>query len=505
MRAMGIARALLGALLLLAAAPAAAFDLADVTRRAEALAAAPYRERPRVPAWMLEGAGALSYDRWRDIRFRADHALWRERGLPFEVQFFHPGLFYDRSVRVHVVEDGAVRALPFDAERFDYGKNDFADRIPSDVGYAGLRVHYPLKSAAYRDELIVFLGASYFRALGRDNVYGLSARGIAVDTVETTGEEFPSFTEFWLETPAKDAQHLVLYALLDGPSVAGAYRFDVFPGVETRVEVEARLFLRRAVAKLGLAPLTSMFFFGENTARAFDDFRPEVHDSDGLLLHLDGGEWLWRPLDNPPRIDVAGFSTASPRGFGLVQRDRDFRSYEDIETRMELRPSAWVEPRGDWGPGRVELVRIPTQTELVDNVVAFFVPAAPALPDHPLALRYALSFYADDAARPPGGRAVATRRDRGSKEAGHRFVVDFDGERLRALPDARPPSAVVSVGPRAGAATLLDQHVVRHPATGGWRLSFQLRAKTREPIELRAYLMDGDDVLTETWSYGLLP
>jgi glucans biosynthesis protein len=505
---MGSHRLLLAsAVLALAALPARAFELADVAARAEALAAAPYRERPAVPAWMRspEHGGSMSYDQWRDIRFRPDHSLWRDRGLPFEVQFFHPGLYYDRSVQVRVVEGGEVFDVPFDPERFHYGKNDFGERIPRDVGYAGLRVHYPLKSARYRDELIVFLGASYFRALGRDNVYGLSARGIAVDTVEPGAEEFPAFTEFWLETPAPDADRLVLYALLDGPSLSGAYRFEVQPGVETRVHVEARLFPRKAVRKLGIAPLTSMFFFGENAMRRFDDFRPEVHDSDGLLLHFASGEWLWRPLDNPPRIDAAGFATENPRGFGLLQRDRDFRSYEDIETRMELRPSAWVAPEGDWGPGRVELVRIPTETELVDNVVAYFVPAAPVAPGRPLSFRYALSFYGDDPGRPPAGRAVATRRDRGARHAGQRFVVDFDGERLRALPDAAAPEAVVSVGPGAGAATLLDQHVVRHPATGGWRLSFQLRPQGKEPIELRAYLKEGDDVLTETWSYSLLP
>ncbi|HEX2485778.1 MAG TPA: glucan biosynthesis protein G [Myxococcota bacterium] len=495
--------------LALAAGPAAAFDMDEVAARAQALAAAPYRARAPVPAWMRspEHGGSMSYDQWRDIRFRPDHALWRERGSAFQVQFFHPGLYYDRSVQIHAIEDGGVQTVPFDPERFHYGKNDFADRIPRDVGYAGFRVHYPLKTADYRDEVIVFLGASYFRAVGRDNVYGLSARGVAVDTVEPSGEEFPDFTDFWLETPAPDAIHLVVYALLDGPSLAGAYRFDVYPGLETRVEIEARLFPRKPVRKLGIAPLTSMFFFGENTTRAFDDFRPEVHDSDGLLLHLAGGEWLWRPVDNPTRIDVASFAAPNPLGFGLLQRDRDFRSYEDIETRMERRPSAWVEPRGDWGPGRVELVRLPTQTELVDNLVAYFVPDGPVDPAVPrtLAFRYAVSFYGDDPGRPPAGRAVATRRDSGSKGAGQRFVVDFDGERLRALPDDAPPDAVVSVGPRADAAALLDQHVVRHPGTGGWRLSFQLRPASEEPIELRAYLKRGDDVLSETWSYSLLP
>jgi glucans biosynthesis protein len=486
------------------ASAAPAFDLDDVAAKAAELARQPYLDRQKkVPDWML--VGSMTYDQWRDIRFRPDHALWRDKNLPFQVQFFHPGLYYDRTVQVNVVDDSGAHPVPFSASRFDYGKNDFADRIPPDIGYAGLRIHYPLKNPSYLDELIVFLGASYFRALGRDNVYGLSARGLAIDTVEPSGEEFPVFIEFWLVEPKPDATHLVLYALLDSRSVSGAYRFDVEPGVQTAVEIDARIFPRRAVAKLGIAPLTSMFFFGENSTRRFDDFRPEVHDSDGLLIHFDTGEWLWRPLDNPPRINVSSFAMRNPRGFGLIQRDRDFANYQDIETRTELRPSAWIAPRGKWGDGHVELAEIPTTSELNDNIVAFWVPDEVLTPDKPVSVAYALYWHSDDPTRPPGGRVVSTRRDRGTVPKGYRFVIDFDGERLRAIPADQPPIGKVSAGPQQDAAELLDQHVVKNPATGGWRLSFQLRPLRNDPVELRAYLAEGDDVLTETWSYGVLP
>jgi glucans biosynthesis protein len=488
---------------LLVPAAASGFDLDDVAKRAAALAAEPYRDRQqKVPEWML--VGSLTYDQWRDIRFRPDHALWRDRKLPFEVQLFHPGLYYDRTVQVNVIDADGVHPVPFDAERFDYGKNTFADRIPPNIGYAGLRIHYPLKDPNYLDELIVFLGASYFRALGRDNVYGLSARGLAIDTVEPSGEEFPAFIEYWLETPEPNADHIVLYALLDSRSLAGAYRFDAHPGVQTTIEVQAQLFARRQVAKLGIAPLTSMFFFAENTTRHFDDFRPEVHDSDGLLIHFAGGEWLWRPLDNPKRINASSFATANPRGFGLIQRDREFASYQDIETRAELRPSAWVAPRGDWGEGHIELVEIPTTDEKLDNIVAFWVPDAPLKPATPLSVGYTLSFLGDDPSRPPGGRVGGTRRDRGTVPGGYRFVIDFDGDRLRQIPAERAPMAVLSAGPGLDAAEILDQHVIKNPATAGWRVSFQLRPKVSTPIELRAFLTEGNDVLSETWSYVLL-
>jgi len=487
---------------LLAAVPrAGAFGLDDVARTAEQMAREPWRDRQRqVPEWMR--SGRMTYDQWRDIRFRPERALWRDEKLPFQVQLFHPGLFFDRSVRVSVVDATGVHPLEYSTRYFDFGKNTFAERIPRDIGWAGVRIHYPIKGPEYFDEVIVFLGASYFRALGRDLVYGLSARGLAIDTVEPSGEEFPRFIEFWLEKPAPGAASLVLYALLDGPSLSGAYRFLVTPGLQTTVDVEARLFARRVPKVLGLAPLTSMFFFGENTTRSFDDFRPEVHDSDGLLLHFDSGEWLWRPLDNPTRIDVASFRMRNPRGFGLVQRDRDFASHQDLETRAELRPSAWVEPRDDWGDGVIRLVTIPTASEMDDNVVSFWVPDAPPKPGGSLIYAYRLSWYGDDPGRPPGARAVATRRDRGAVGAAHdgyRYVVDFDGAALDALPAESPPRAVVSA---SNGATLFDEHVYKNPITGGWRLTFQIKPKDDRPVELRAYLArPGGDVLTETWSY----
>jgi periplasmic glucans biosynthesis protein len=487
-----------------AAAHAAPFGLDDVAKVAAQYAKEPFKDRQKaVPKWMT--VGSLSYDQWRDIRFRPDRSLWRDEKLPFQVQLFHPGLYFDRSVRVNVVDGGVARELPYSARFFDYGKNDFASKIPQDIGYAGIRIHAPLKDPKYFDELIVFLGASYFRALGRDNVYGLSARGLAIDTVEPSGEEFPHFTEFWLVKPAPDAKSLVIFALLDSPTVAGAFRFEVTPGVQTTVDVESRLFLRRKPKKLGLAALTSMFLFGENTTTHYEDFRPEVHDSDGLLLHFDGGEWLWRPIENTSRINAASFQMRNPRGFGQIQRDRDFAVYQDIETRSELRPSAWVEPRGDWGEGRVELVEIPTATELNDNIVAYWVPAALPDPGQPLVYAYRLSWYGDDPTRPPGGRAQSTRRDRGSvltSHEGYRYVIDFGGGALEALTAEKAPRAVVSAG---NGAELYDEHVYKNPATGGFRLTFQIKPKRAEPVELRAYLERNGDVLTETWSYVWLP
>lgn len=481
----------------------ARFDFDNVAAIAEARAGAPFREpKGQVPDPLLR----ISYDEWHDIRFRPEAALWRKRGLPFEVQFFHPGLIYDRVVKINTVDADGVRPVEFSPGHFDYGKNTFASQVPQDLGYAGFRLQYPINRPDKKDEVIVFLGASYFRAVGRNQVYGLSARGLAIDTGLPSGEEFPYFEEFWLVRPPPDARAVQVYALLDSRRVTGAYRFVVTPGRQTVVDVEARLYPREKIEKLGIAPLTSMFFFGENTSDPPADYRPEVHDSDGLLLALNTGEWIFRPLVNPKRLNIGAFRATDPAGFGLMQRDRDFDHYQDLGTRSDLRPSVWITPRGGWGEGTIELVEIPTPSDIHDNIAAFWVPGQPAQPGRAVSLAYTMSWYAGDPGRPPGGRAAATRRDRGAAGDVDRFVIDFTGERLAELPADTVLRGVVTIGSGTGKeGELLDQQVVKNRVTGGWRLVFQVRPKTDEPIELRAFLAKEGETLTETWAYVLLP
>jgi glucans biosynthesis protein len=474
------------------------FDLETVAARARALAAEPYEESQRVPAWARE----LSYDEWRDIRFRPERALWRREGLPFQVHLFHPGRYYDRPVALNIVDMQGVHPVPFESTWFDYGSR--AEPRPEGLGYAGFRLHYPINQPDYHDEAIVFLGATYFRSLGREQGFGLSARGLAVDTALASGEEFPWFREFWLMRPARQHEAMTVYALLDSPALAGAYRFAVHPGQRTVVHVEARLYRRRAVAKLGIAPLTSMFWRGENTQRAFVDYRPEIHDSDGLLVGAGSGEWIWRPLDNPERLQVTSFEVENPRGFGLLQRDRAFDHYQDLETHPERRPSAWVAPRGRWGPGRVELVLIPTDDETNDNVVAYFVPDHVPPLEQPLSFAYDLFWYGDDAARPPGGRCIATRRDAGTHLDAQRLVLDFAEGKLSQLPPDAPVRGVVSLVPPSEG-ELLEVQSFPNPETRGWRLVFQVRPRGDDALELRAHLALGDEALTETWSSVLAP
>ncbi len=482
-----------------AAAQAQGFDFDSVDKAARALAAKPYNgSAPPLPKALKD----LNYDQLRDIRFDPSRSLWRADKLPFELQFFHlGGQFHTNPVRIHEVVGGTVREIPFDPADFDYGKTGLDRAQLRKLGFAGFRIHSALNTQRYKDELLVFLGASYFRALGQGQRFGASARGLAVDTAERNGEEFPRFEQFWIVRPTRNARELTVYALLDSRRVAGAYRFIVRPGAETLTEVTARLHLREAGAKIGLAPLTSMFFHGENQRATVEDFRPEVHDSDGLSIHAGNGEWNWRPLVNPRRLLVTSFAVTDPRGFGLMQRDRTFGSYEDLEARYELRPSVWVEPVGSWGAGRVELVQIPTPDETNDNIVAYWVPQQTLRQGQAFEFRYRLMWQKVTERRPPNAWVVQTRRGQGYAALPDdviKLTVDFDGPALRKLPADAAVTGDLSVN--GGQRLALNVH--RNEVSGGWRMVVQVRRTEKDkPIELRAVLRNADSPLSETWNY----
>lgn len=498
-RAAVLPSALLCGVVASGASPGFTFD--DVAVRAQQQAQRPYQAATVKPPAEL---AALTYDQYRDIRFRPDHALWRADKLPFELMFFHLGKFQTEPVRINEIADGKVRHLRYRTADFDYGQNKLKPEKWGDLGFAGFRAHYPFNDSGYKDELVVFLGASYFRALGNGQRYGLSARGLAIDTVGGEREEFPRFSEFWIVKPPADAKQLTVLALLDSPRSSGAYQFDIQPGVETAVNVRARLFLRAPVATLGIAPLTSMFFFGENQPHR-TDFRPEVHDSDGLMVATGDGEWIWRPLLNPKQTLTTSFAMRELRGFGLMQRDRAFASYEDPEASYELRPSAWIEPLGSWGAGRVELMQLNTPDETNDNIVAYWVPEKPPAPGQPFDFAYRVQWQGSQMKRPPGAWVVQSRIGRGFTELApdeQQFIVDFAGPALDSLPANSNVKAVVSA-PANG--QIVESNAYRLEATGAWRMAVRVKqTNPAQPTELRGFLQRGSDVLTETWS-NVLP
>jgi len=475
----------------------------NVTERARHLAASPYEENGGDLPKVLRD---IDYDTYRSIRFRQEAALWRDETL-FSAQLFHAGFLFERPVRLHLLEDGELRHLPFQSSFFRYEgpATPLEDEDLSGAGYAGFRLHFPLNRADYHDEFLVFQGASYFRVVGRDQGYGLSARGLAIDTASSRGEEFPAFTAFWLIKPDPNATSIDIVALLDSPSLAGAYHFRVHTGEQIDIETQARLFARRDVTKLGVAPLTSMFMHGDVSPYPADDFRRQVHDSQGLLMQTHAGEWIWRPLNNPRDLRVTRLQDANPSGFGLAQRDRAFDHYLDMESRYERRPSYWITPLDDWGAGSVELIEIPSDSETNDNIVVYWLPEQPLEAGESRTYRYRLSTF--DAQRPEQHLAstVRTRQGWGAvpgqsdppPRSRRQFVADFRGGELSSLDATHPVYAelVVSSGETR------ELQVQRLPDGETWRASFRIQPEDRTPVDMRLRLMLRDVPLSETWNY----
>lgn len=476
------------------------FSFDTVKELAKKRSAEPYQPPPND---LPPAIKALDYGHFRTINFRAGRAFWRDSGL-FQVELFHRGYQFDRKVEVNLVDKGIVTALSYTPELFDFGTNQLDPPTDPDFGFSGFRLHFPMNRPDYFDEFAVFQGASYFRLVGRGQQYGLSARGLAIDTASPQGEEFPIFTNFWIERPAPTATWVTVYALLDSKSVTGAFRFLLQPGTATRAKVEVELYPRLDIRKPGLAPLTSMFLQGKLANRPFTALSPETHDSDGLMARTGAGEFLWRPLVNPHTLRIASFSDASPKGFGLMQRERDFESYQDPDLRYQDRPSLWVEPEGDWAKGVVELVEIPTNDDINDNMVAYWVPETPIKAGQSFAYTYRLTSLLDDRSLIQLGKVAATRAappeatetGKVDRAGPQRFWVDFTDGDLPSLRAALPVSALVSAS-----SGKIDDIVCRKVTDSHWRAAFIFTPDGKKDSELRAFLRLQDETLTETWSY----
>jgi glucans biosynthesis protein len=466
------------------------FDFAAVEAQAQKLASEPYKDVQPIGGDMKK----LSYDKYRALRTKPETALWRDSGL-FRVEFFPAGFIYDRPVNIGVVEKGNVTPVVIGAGQFDFSDTGLKEP-PKELAPAGFKVTSPLNRPDKFDEVIAFLGASYFRQIGRGQNYGSSARGLAIDTATERPEEFPTFRSFWLVKPAANATELTVWALLDSPGASGAFAFVIKPGARTVVETKAVLFLRHDVSLLAVAPLTSMYFAGK-TSPPRDDYRPEIHDADGLFMLTGHGERIWRPLGNPAALAVSSFSDNNPRGFGLMQRERSFEQYQDSTARVETRPSLWVEPLGDWGDGEVRLVEIPSKSETNDNIVAFWAGRWPTKQGSRLEFGYRLSALTDDAALSSQARVVATRASAiPSNDKGRRIVAEFAGGELAGLQPEQPVEAQVTLS----SGKLLRSYVEALPGQKSWRLFIDFQPDGKKPVDMRANLKLYGQILTETFS-----
>jgi periplasmic glucans biosynthesis protein len=483
-----------------AAAQDGAVSFATVEQMASKLAAAPYKEPPSIGGDMKK----LDYDHYRAIRAHKNTALWRESKSLFQVEFFPAGFIYDKPVAMSIVDNDRATPVTVHPEEFDFSDSGLKE-LPRDVAPAGFKVTFPINRPDKFDEVVAFLGASYFRAIGRGQVYGSSARGLAIDTATERPEEFPIFRAFWLVKPADDAQEMTVWALLDSPGAAGAFAFVIRPGPRTVVETSAVVFARHDLAVPGIAPLTSMYFAGKASPPR-DDYRPEIHDADGLYIVTGHGERIWRPLGNPSALAISTFSDQNPKGFGLLQRERAFEQYQDTAANLQTRPSLWVEPIGDWGDGEVRLIEIPSKSETNDNVVAFWKPRWPIKQGNRFECRYRLSALTDEDRMLPLGRVVATRT--GSVPYApkqRRFVVEFASGELSTLAGEQPVAANVALTSGKLVRTYVEPLPMQEKSKGAWRMVIDVEPDAAKPADLRAALQLRGVTLTETFVTTIRP
>ncbi len=480
------------------------FDYAKLKGTARQLGSAAYKPRPDA---LPPAIAALNWDRWQSIRFRNEASLWANDHLRYQVRFFHLGFTIKKPVRMYLIENGQVQELGFDRNMFDYSASGLKPaQVPENLGFAGFRLNF---QTDWVRDVAAFQGASYFRAVDGDMQYGMSQRGLAVDTGMPYPEEWPEFIAYYLERPQANSSQLTVYGLLDSPSVAGAYRFVIQAGDTLIMDVDAALYPRKQIDRIGIAPGTSMFLFGSNDRRADFDWRPQIHDSDGLQIWTGSGEWIWRPLMNPPVVRTNSFVDNGPRGFGLVQRERAFTQYEDDGVFYDKRPSVWVEPKAKWGAGQVMLVEIPTLDETFDNIVAFWNPADKPQKGQELLFGYKLYWCREV---PVSSGLATTRATRtgiggivGQKRTyfSWRFVVDFAGGDLSML--GEHANVVPMISASRGKVEITSARPLHE--INGWRAMFDLHLTddSVEPINLRLFLAQDGQPLTETWLYQYSP
>jgi periplasmic glucans biosynthesis protein len=483
------------------------FSYDILKKQALALSQKPYAPSPKPSPELVS---KIDYDAHGKLKYKYDAAALADTAFP--VTFQHVGQYFPFSVKMHQVEGEKAKEILYSQNLFTVPDGHVAKGLKQDPSaFAGL---WLMEGKAgdwkKKEPWATWLGASYFRAVGELGQVGLSARGLALSPGQGPGpEEFPQFVSFYLKAAAREDEPVTIYALLDSPSVTGAYKFLCSRGKGVVMEIEKTLYLRKDVPNIAIAPLTSMYWYSETIKPTAIDWRPEVHDSDGLALFTGTGERIWRPLNNPTRTMTSSFVDNNPRGFGLLQRDREFLHYLD-GVKYEKRPSAWVEPLGQWGKGAVQLVELPTDDEIHDNIVAAWVPEKAPKAGDVLTYKYKLHWLADEPTPTPLARVTATRLGRGGQpgqtrpQGVRKFLVEFNGGPLVSLPKGVLPQAVLTAS-RGTFGAYQYMEAVPNEIAGHWRVQFDLQVEGVEPVEMRCFLKLGETIASETWSYQYHP
>lgn len=472
----------------------ATFDRNKLVAFARELAKRPYSApNPGMP----EGFANLNFESYITIRNRRERAIWVDNPRGFLIEPLHRGFIFQAPVLLSVIENGAVRRIVYSASRYDFGKLAAPPANIGDIGFSGFRVLSTMGEGAPR-EIALVQGASFLRAIARGQTFGATSRALSLKTADPRGEEFPFFRAFWIEQPSRD-DTLVVHALLDSESTCGVFSMTFRVGDVTLIDTEATILPRVALDNFGIAGMQATYLFGLTDRRIADDYRPQVNEAQGVQMIAGNGEWLWRPLANPRQLQISAFSTEAPKGFGLVMRDRDFNAYQDMDSRFELRPTLWMEPIGDWGAGTLQLVEIPSDNEIHDNIIVQWRPKEPLQPGSEFSYAYRQQWLWATPERPDLAQVSGTRLGRGPQRR-RRFLVDFAGDKLTSQPVADITAAIWASN------NGVKDHKIMPGGNGlPFRVIFDLDTGNENLIELRLALMNGNTQISETWLYRWTP
>lgn len=469
-------------------------SFADLETQVAKVAAQPFQPTPPLP----EDLAKLEYDQYRMIAFEHNRSVWHATDRPFWLEAFHRGYVHTDKVEFNSISGGTTTPIPYRPEMFQFRGPLKGMRPPADLGFAGMRVvgKYPGKNEM--NEMLVFVGASYYRARVKDRPYGTSVRGIAIDAAMNKPEEFPLFREFWVVEPQPGDEKFVTLAEMDGPSVTGAYRFEFSPLADRSVmDVEATLYFRRTPDKVGLAPMTSMWMWGDGIAAPVGDHRPSVHDADGLLIENVDGSWFWRALSRQSYPSTVRWDRPEGvKGFGLIQRDTNYDHFKDDEALYHQRPSVWIQPISGFDAGSIELFELASPHEGIDNIVAYWIPSQPVAPGEPLKIKYRVTFFNGDLPSETVAKATETRILRGKKGEPIVVEIDFEGGELDQIKEGEELRADLLT-----ISSSLVESSIAVRGSGKRTVSLKIQPEDVPAIGLEATLRVGDRTISETWSY----
>ena len=471
------------------------FDSDRLLAMARALAKKPHKP---VAADLAAPFSNMPYDDYVTIRRKPDGLVWNGEGLGFVIEPLHRGFLFGAPMQINLVENGLAQRLAYDEAKYDFGKVSPPGGV-ADIGFSGFRVLLPGEGDSLA-ETAIFQGASFYRAQARNQNFGIMARALSVRTADPRGEEFPVIRAVWIERPNLAAGVLVIHALIDSESIAGAYRFTLRPGEATIVDTECTLFARTEVDHFGLGGMTATYLFGPIDRRRSEDLRPGVYEVNGLQMLNGKGEWIWRPVANRETLQTSSFLDNNPRGFGLLQRDRDYARFADDDQHWERRPSLWIEPIGDWGEGMVQLLEIPSDSEINDNIIAYWKPKNVLAAGSETAFAYR-QFWCW--APPESSNLAAASESRGGRAPGkrRRFVVNFTGDILA------DPQKAAEIKPRLTAApgTIASMRTFMSRDGKTMRVMFDIDLTSENYCEIRLALENQGKPLSETWLYRWTP